>query len=122
MSRRFVELVVRARRLVARAPVSAATRAARGRLTARPEIGRELTQFSFRLALLVDLTYVGIGALGGAALGRATAPVDNHTAGCSAPATADPAQVAPRSPNDQLVAPADSSAAHIRHAPQPLIR
>ena len=122
MSRRFVELVIRARRLVARAPVPAAAKPGRGRLTARPEVGRELTQFSFRLALLVDLTYVGIGALGGAALGRATAPVDNHTAGCNAPATADPAQIAPRAPNDRLVAPADSSSAGARHAPQPLIR
>lgn len=121
MSRRFVELVVRARRLVARASVPAAPRPARGRLTARPEVGREFTQFSFRLALLVDLTYVGIGALGGAALGRATAPV-NTTGGCIAPAAAEPAPIAPRSPNGESVAPADSTPASARHASKPLIR
>lgn len=72
MSRRFVELVVGARRFVTRGP---------GRLsgvpvrrTARRGVGEGLTQFSFRLALVIDLAYVGIGALGGAAIGRAAAP------------------------------------------------
>ena len=76
MPRRLIDLVVRARRLVARVPESNA----RGRLrgTARRQLGNEVTQCSFRLALVIDLAYVGIGALGGAAVGRAsaaTAPV-----------------------------------------------
>ena len=73
MSRRFFELAVRARRYVSRA--ANASRAPRGaRLTARRQVGGELTQFSFRLAFMIDLAYVGIGALGGAAVGRASAP------------------------------------------------
>ena len=52
--RRFIELVVRVRRLVGRAP----------------ERGT-LTQFSFRLAFMIDIAYVGMGALGGMAIGRA---------------------------------------------------
>ena len=76
MSRRFFELAVRARRYVAR--TTNPSRAPRGpRLTARRQLGQsggELTQFSFRLALVIDLAYVGIGALGGAAVGRASAP------------------------------------------------
>ena len=52
--RRFIELVVRVRRLVARAP----------------ERGT-LTQFSFRLAFMIDIAYVGMGALGGVAIARA---------------------------------------------------
>jgi hypothetical protein len=73
MPGRFIELVVRARRLVA--PIARAPRAAGGvRLTARRQLGGELTQFSFRLAFMIDLAYVGLGALGGAALGRAAAP------------------------------------------------
>lgn len=72
MPRRFFELAVRARRYVGR--TTSASRAPRGqRLTARRQLG-ELTQFSFRLAFIVDLAYVGIGALGGAAVGRASAP------------------------------------------------
>lgn len=76
MSRRFFELAVRARRYVAR--TTNPSRAPQGpRLTARRQLGQaagELTQFSFRLALVIDLAYVGIGALGGAAVGRASAP------------------------------------------------
>ena len=37
--------------------------------------GGERTQFSFRLAFVIDLAYIGLGALGGAALGRASAPL-----------------------------------------------
>ena len=37
--------------------------------------GGELTQFSFRLAFVIDLAYIGLGALGGAALGHASAPL-----------------------------------------------
>ena len=71
MSRRFVELVVRARRLVTRtnAPTSQAPKGTR--LSARRQLGQEVTQFSFRLAFLIDVTYVGIGALAGAAVGHA---------------------------------------------------
>ena len=36
-------------------------------------MGSELTQFSFRLAFVIDVAYIGVGALGGAAIGRATA-------------------------------------------------
>ena len=55
MSRRFFELAVLARRSVARTTGG-------------------LTQFSFRVAFVIDLAYMGIGALGGAAVGRATTP------------------------------------------------
>jgi hypothetical protein len=74
MSRRLIELVVRARRLVTRAPERRAAPRQRRRLTARRQVGGELTQFSFRLALVVDLAYVGVGALGGIAVGRAAGP------------------------------------------------
>jgi hypothetical protein len=73
MPGRFIELAVRARRLVA--PIVRAPRTTGGvRLTGRRQLGGELTQFSFRLAFVIDLAYVGLGALGGAALGRASAP------------------------------------------------
>jgi hypothetical protein len=72
MSRRFVELVVRARRFVTRGPEPVS--GVPVRRTARRGPGEELTQFSFRLALMIDLAYVGIGALGGAAIGRAAVP------------------------------------------------
>lgn len=74
MSRRLFELVVRARRLVTRAPERRAPARQRRRLTARRQIGGELTQFSFRLALVIDLAYVGVGALGGVVVGRAAGP------------------------------------------------
>ena len=70
-SRRFVEFVVRARRLVALAPAPEAPE--RGRVTARRQVGGPFTQFSFRLAFMIDLVYVGLGAMGGAALGRGVA-------------------------------------------------
>ena len=44
-------------------------------IRAHRQLGGELTEFSFRLAFVIDLAYVGLGALGGAALGRAAAPV-----------------------------------------------
>ena len=72
MQRRFIQLVVRARRLVTHAPTSPAS-GKRTRLTGRRQVGTELTQFSFRLAFMIDLAYVGVGALGGAAIGRASA-------------------------------------------------
>jgi len=73
MPGRFIELAVRARRLVA--PTARAPRAAGGvGLTASRQVGGELTQFSFRLAFMIDLAYVGLGALGGAAVGRASVP------------------------------------------------
>ena len=55
MPGRLIELAVRARRQLGG--------------------GGELTQFSFRLAFVIDLAYIGLGALGGAALGRAAAPL-----------------------------------------------
>ena len=70
MARRFIQLAVHARRLVRRA--SSSTRSV---LPGRRQVGSELTQFSFRLAFVIDLVYVGVGALGGAAVGRATAPL-----------------------------------------------
>jgi hypothetical protein len=106
MSRRFVELVVRARRFVARVPSRVSPSGDRRRPTARRQVDRELTQFSFRFALLVDLAYVGIGALGGVALGRAAGPGDS-IAPCTAPAIAEPAP--PELPNARS-APIDSSA------------
>jgi len=89
MPGRFIELAVRARRLVA--PVVRGPRTAGSvRLTGRRQLGGELTQFSFRLAFMIDLAYVGVGALGGAALGRASAtslPADQQPpAACVAPA------------------------------------
>jgi hypothetical protein len=51
---RLIELAIRARRQLG---------------------GGERTQFSFRLAFVIDLAYIGLGALGGAALGRAAAPL-----------------------------------------------
>jgi len=88
MPGRFIELAVRARRLVT--PIVRAPRAAGGvRLTGRRQLGGELTQFSFRLAFVIDLAYVGLGALGGAALGRASVtplPADPQPpAACAAP-------------------------------------
>ncbi|HEX5077429.1 MAG TPA: hypothetical protein VFW03_29720 [Gemmatimonadaceae bacterium] len=44
-------------------------------IRAHRQLGGELTEFSFRLAFVIDLAYVGLGALGGAALGRASAPL-----------------------------------------------
>src|SRR5437868_5899024 len=89
MSRRFFELAVRARRLVTR--TTTPSRAPRGtRLTARRQLGGELTQFSFRLAFMIDLAYVGLGALGGAAVGRATSP-NASVAARAAPACSDSA-------------------------------
>ena len=89
MPGRFIELAVRARRLVA--PIVRAPRTSGGvRLTGRRQLGGELTQFSFRLAFVIDLAYVGLGALGGAAFGRASTvplPADQQaTAACVAPA------------------------------------
>jgi hypothetical protein len=70
MPRRFFELAIRGRRFIARTVPSRAPGGSR--LTARRQLGGELTQFSFRLAFMIDLAYVGLGALGGAAVGRAT--------------------------------------------------
>ena len=78
MSRRFIELAVRARRVTSR-PTAAS--AARTRLTARRGAGADLAQFSFRLALIIDLAYVGMGALGGAAVGRASVSPTSPSAG-----------------------------------------
>jgi len=45
------------------------------------ELAVRARRFSVRLAFMIDLAYVGLGALGGAALGRAAAtssPVDRQ--------------------------------------------
>jgi hypothetical protein len=86
MSRRFFELAVRARRLVTRTthPTSRAPRPTR--LTARRQLGNELTQFSFRLAFVIDIAYVGIGGLAGAAVARASnsvAPSSSSVLACA---------------------------------------
>ena len=73
MQRRFFQLVVRARRLVRPASDGSSPGARRPRPTGRRQVGSELTQFSFRLAFVIDVAYIGVGALGGAAIGRATA-------------------------------------------------
>lgn len=88
MSRRFIELAVRARRFVACAPRLVSSKLQQPRR-------RELTQFSFRLALVVDLAYVGIGTLGGAVIGRTFAPAaiaesHAHTLSCRADSIALP--------------------------------
>jgi hypothetical protein len=89
MPRRLIDLVVRARRLVTHVPKSQAR--GRSRVTARRQLGDEVTQFSFRLALVIDLAYVGIGALGGAAVGRASAATAPVTVGPT-PSRACPAE------------------------------
>jgi len=44
-------------------------------IRAHRQLGGELTEFSFRLAFVIDLAYIGLGALGGAVMGRASAPL-----------------------------------------------
>jgi hypothetical protein len=75
MSRQFIELVIRARRFVTRAATQSIRAHGHPRRTAGRQMGGEITQFSFRLALVIDLTYIGIGALGGAAVERGSAAV-----------------------------------------------
>ena len=70
---RFLQLVIGASRQSTSAP----------RATGRRQVGSQLTRFSFRLAFAIDLAYIGIGALGGAAV--------THAAG----SPAQPAAVAP---------------------------
>jgi hypothetical protein len=92
MPGRFIELAVRARRLVT--PIARTPRTASGvRPTGRRQLGGELTQFSFRLAFVIDLAYIGLGALGGAAVGRGLAP--------SAPVTGQQPPGACAAPTDQ---------------------
>ena len=80
MSRHFLELAVRARRFVALPP-----RPGGARVATRRQVGTELTRFSFRLAFMIDLAYVSLGALGGAAIGQAaSAPNESPPAVCAA--------------------------------------
>ena len=70
MSRRFFDLAVASRRGLARA--------------------RGSRSFSLRLAIVVDLAYVGAGAIGGVAVGRhlvspAPAVVEHRSPSCLAP-------------------------------------
>ena len=88
MQRRFIHLAIRARRLVRHASGTNAPAPGHGRPTGRRQVGSELTQFSFRLAFVIDLAYVSLGALGGAAIGRASAVTP--AANCAvAPCVAD---------------------------------
>ena len=73
MQRRFIQLVISARRLVRPASGGSTSGQRRVRLTGRRQVGSELTRFSFRLAFVIDVAYIGVGALGGAAIGRASA-------------------------------------------------
>lgn len=97
--RRFLELVVQARRRVLTPRIANVTPARGGRPTARRQLGGELTRFSFRLALVIDLAYVGIGALGGAAVGRASAAGAGDpkvsAAGCDTETSVPPIAAAP---------------------------
>jgi hypothetical protein len=116
MSRRLFELVVRARRLVTPAAEQPARGRTRVRLTAKRQVGGELSQFSFRLALMIDLAYIGVGALGGAAVGRASASTtDVPTAPVVRACTTDSTSakmLSPAAPNaDRSVT--DSVAPHI---------
>jgi hypothetical protein len=82
--RRFIELVIRVRQLVAHAPTRVVPTQVRARVSARRQVGRSLSQFSFRLAFMIDLAYVGIGALGGTAIERALNPATSaSTPACS---------------------------------------
>ena len=83
MSRRFLELAVRARRFVT--PTSHHPVRDGVLPTTRRQVPRELTHFSFRLAFMIDVACMGLGALGGAAFGRATSPsTDAPPVACSA--------------------------------------
>jgi len=104
---RFVEFVVRSRRLAIHGP----TRAPRDVSSARRQVTGEVARFSFRLAFMIDLAYVGLGALGGAAVNRATQPaapvidrrIDESRSGTSAArlCQADPVSQAVRSSADE---------------------
>jgi hypothetical protein len=87
MQSRFAQLAISARRLVTHSPTAAA--ATGKRLTGRRQIASELTQFSFRLAFAIDLAYVGIGALGGAAIGRAVGPTHPPAIDIAVPSSID---------------------------------
>ena len=96
MQPRFIQLAIGARRLVTRTPKHIAS-VSKG-LTGRYQAGSELTQFSFRLAFAIDLAYVGIGALGGAAIGHAATvssprPAVEVAALCAADTMASPARL-----------------------------
>lgn len=70
MQPRFIQLAIVVRRLVTRGLSASVPGRRQKRLTGRRQVGSDLTQFSFRLAFAIDVAYVGIGALGGAAVGR----------------------------------------------------
>ena len=61
-------------------------------IRAHRQLGGELTEFSFRLAFVIDLAYIGLGALGGAALGHASAPLAPTARLSPAACVADPVQ------------------------------
>lgn len=103
---RLIELVVRARRLVTRT-----TQPPRARLAARRQARRALTQFSLRLAFVVDLAYIGIGGVAGALIDRATVPTSTTPGREPAACIADWAVRA--LPNAYRIAPRLSN--HRRH-------
>ena len=101
MSSRFIELAVRAHRVVTRTVTPRGTSPS-VRVTARRQVGGELTRFSFRLALAIDLTYVGLGALGGAAVGRATLGEQVRPPSCVRDSAAVGPNAGPGSAHDRL--------------------
>jgi hypothetical protein len=104
MSRRFFELAVRAHRLVT-GTARPHPQAPRGpRATARRQLGTELTQFSFRLAFVIDIAYVGLGGLAGAAVARATT-TPNPGMLCAESAGAIPNVSAPEQRSSTLLPP-----------------
>ena len=120
---RFVEFVVRSRRLAIHGP----TRASRGVSSARRQVTGEVAQFSFRLAFMIDLAYVGLGALGGAAVDRAARPaapvidrrIEESRIGISAArlCQADPVSEAVRSAAAETSSPRERG-----KSPRPILR
>jgi hypothetical protein len=121
MSRRFFELAVLARRRVT--PAAERTGRAGARLTARRQDGGELAQFSFRLAFIIDLAYVGVGAVGGAAVGRAALPpYERPPASCVSETTEPGVTISPgrRVDSDSSAADTRSPASRAPSLPVPL--
>lgn len=104
MSRRFFELGIRACRFVTNSGSSSVTSRNVPAVAPR-QSGGELTRFSFRLAFVIDLTYVGLGALGGAAVGRTVSPKPISPA-CARDSVADVPNAAAHS-NPRLRFPVD---------------
>lgn len=109
MSRHFLELAVRARRFVSLPPRPGGARAATHR-----QVGTELTQFSFRLAFMIDLAYVSLGALGGAAIGQAAwPPNETPPAACAAAPRSDAGYGWPGTSPTPLIRHLDEESVHL---------